>query len=58
MQAAGYPMYGAPMVKAFADGFGWAFTDAVDDPDDRQSLTRMARGEQCDPDGCHRGCAD
>ncbi len=58
MQSAGYPLYGAPMVKAFADGFGWAFTDAVHDPDDRQALTRMARGEQCDPDGCHRGCAD
>jgi len=56
MQTAGYPMYGAPMVKAFADGFGWAFTDAVDDSDDRQALTRMARGQQCDPDGCRQGC--
>jgi hypothetical protein len=57
MEAAEYPMYGAPKVKAFADGFGWAFADAVEDPDARQAITRMARGDECDPSGCHWGCA-
>jgi hypothetical protein len=58
MRTAGYPMYGAPRVTAFADGFGWPFTDPLDDPDDQRALTRMARGQQCEPGGCHRGCAD
>lgn len=58
MDRAGYPMYGAPKVKAFADGLGWQFHDADDDADDRRALRRMAQGEQCDPDGCTTGCAD
>ena len=58
MESADYPRYGAPKVKAFADGFGWAFADAVDDPDARQALARMAGGDECDPRGCEWGCAD
>ena len=58
MDAAGYPTYGAPIVRAFADGFGWPFLRATDDPDGLQRLTRMASGLECDPDGCRRGCAD
>ncbi|MGC4857509.1 hypothetical protein ACLQ24_30140, partial [Micromonospora sp. DT4] len=54
MDHAGYPMYGAPQVKAFADGFGWPFLDG----DDGLALARMADGQQCDPQGCERGCAD
>ncbi|MEU7176071.1 hypothetical protein ABZ949_31815 [Micromonospora tulbaghiae] len=30
MGHAGYPMYGAPAVKAFAGGFGWPFHDDLD----------------------------
>jgi hypothetical protein len=58
MDAAGYPMYGAPKVKAFATGLGWPFDGAVDDPAQRRALIRMADGQQCHPDGCARGCAD
>lgn len=54
MDHAGYPMYGAPKVKAFADGFGLPFLDG----DDGLALARMADGQQCDPQGCERGCAD
>ncbi|MFC4148645.1 hypothetical protein ACFO0M_20520 [Micromonospora mangrovi] len=54
MDHAGYPMYGAPKVRAFADGFGWPFLDG----DDGLALARMADGQQCDPQGCERGCAD
>ncbi|RQX05899.1 hypothetical protein [Micromonospora inaquosa] len=57
MDHADYPMYGAPKVKAFADGFGWPFLDDLDG-DGRLSLARMADGQQCDPPGCERGCAD
>jgi hypothetical protein len=58
MDAAGYPRYGAPKLKAFADGFGWRFAETVEDLDVRQALIRMAQGLQCRPDGCPRGCAD
>ncbi|MEU4555736.1 hypothetical protein [Micromonospora violae] len=57
MGRAGYPMYGAPKVTAFADGFGWPLLDDLDG-DDRRALARMAEGQQCDPRGCERGCAD
>ncbi|MET8198017.1 hypothetical protein [Micromonospora taraxaci] len=52
-----YPMYGAPKVTVFADGFGWPLLDELDG-DDRLALARMAEGQQCDPQGCERGCAD
>lgn len=58
MDTAGYPRYGAPTVKAFADGLGWRFAETVEDLNDRQALIRMAQGQQCLPDGCPRGCAD
>ncbi|WP_433229859.1 hypothetical protein ACQP2H_30215 [Micromonospora sp. CA-248260] len=57
MDHVGYPMYGAPKVKAFADGFGWPFLDDLDG-ETRAALARMAEGQQCDPQGCERGCAD
>jgi hypothetical protein len=57
MDHARYPMYGAPKVKALADGLGWPFLDELDG-DDRQALARMAAGQQCDPRGCKWGCAD
>ncbi|WLS43233.1 hypothetical protein Q3V37_17580 [Micromonospora profundi] len=57
MDHVSYPMYGAPKVKAFADGFGWPFLDDLDG-DDRLALARMAEGQQCHPQGCERGCAD
>ncbi|MFE0527115.1 hypothetical protein ACFW0V_05900 [Micromonospora parva] len=57
MDHAGYPMYGARKVTVFADGFGWPLHDDLDDGD-RLALARMAEGQQCDPQGCERGCAD
>ncbi|WP_301547102.1 hypothetical protein [Micromonospora sp. C95] len=48
MDHAGYPMYGAPKVKAFADGFGWPFLDDLDGdeagpgPDGRGTAVRPA----------------
>ncbi|MEH0931420.1 hypothetical protein [Micromonospora sp. CPCC 205558] len=57
MDHAGYPMYGAPKIKAFADGFGWPLLDGLDS-DDQRALARMADGQLCDPRGCERGCAD
>jgi len=58
MGAAGFHRYGAPKVKAFADGFGWRFVDSVEDLKSREALNRMAHGLQCRPDGCPWGCAD
>ncbi|GII88216.1 hypothetical protein Ssi03_62060 [Sphaerisporangium siamense] len=48
MAEADYPQYGAPKVKAFADGFGLAWPDSED-------MARMAVGEPCTPD-CREGC--
>jgi hypothetical protein len=48
LEAAEYAQYGAPMVKAFAAGFG------LDWPDEPE-LTRMAAGLPCEP-GCDWGC--
>ncbi len=48
MEAADYPQYGAPKVKAFADGFGLAWPDS-------EVMTRMANGEPCTPT-CAEGC--
>jgi len=48
MENAHYPQYGAPKVKAFADGMGWPWPDAAD-------LNRMAEGSLCEP-GCQSGC--
>lgn len=48
MDAADYPNYGAPKVKAFAEGMGFPW------PDDKE-LARMARGESC-VDDCEGGC--
>ncbi|MER7063982.1 hypothetical protein, partial [Streptomyces albidoflavus] len=48
MEAAVHPQYGAPKVKAFADGLGLAWPD-------ESGLNRMAAGEPCTPD-CREGC--
>lgn len=48
MDAADYPQYGAPKVKAFADLMGYEW------PDDKE-LTNMARGDYCRP-LCDMGC--
>ncbi|MEV4093843.1 hypothetical protein [Streptosporangium saharense] len=49
MEAADYPQYGAPKVKAFGLGLGleWPTTEA---------MTRMAAGEPCRLD-CDEGCS-
>lgn len=49
MDRADYPQYGAPKVKAFADGMGFQWPDYDD-------LARMARGEPCGDD-CFEGCS-
>lgn len=48
MRAAEYPQYGAPTVKAFAEGMGW-----WDKPD--KALERMTQGLPC-TDDCDEGC--
>jgi hypothetical protein len=48
MAAADYPQYGAPKVKAFAEGMGWPWP-----PD--AGLARMAEGLPCTED-CYGGC--
>jgi hypothetical protein len=54
MDAAEYPQYGAPKVKAFANGMGWPF---FDDSGAREQveLERMSEGQPCRPD-CESGC--
>lgn len=54
MAAADFAQYGAPQVKAFADGMGWPYL--AGDAEDRAALERMARGDACTPDGCENGC--
>lgn len=50
MDAAEYPQYGAPKVKAFAAGMGWPYQG-----DEQAWLDRMADGKPCEPD-CGSGC--
>ncbi|MEU5939383.1 hypothetical protein ABZ807_09350 [Micromonospora sp. NPDC047548] len=55
MTKAEYPQYGAPAVKAFAEGMGWPW------PGDvvgwrAKALARMAEGLPCEPD-CADGCS-
>ena len=49
MEAAEYTNYGAPKVKAFAEGMGFPW------PTDDPGLTRMADGLPC-ADDCLNGC--
>lgn len=49
MEEAGYLQYGAPVVKAFGDGFGLPWPDAPD-------MVRMAEGLPC-CDDCDEGCS-
>lgn len=61
MDAAEYAQYGAPKVKAFAEGMGlpWPKAGAPEgdgyDADDMRALDRMADGSPC-RDGCESGC--
>ena len=48
MEAADYPQYGAPKVKAFADGMGLPWPQ-------EEWATNMAAGVPCRPD-CEDGC--
>jgi hypothetical protein len=48
MDEADYENYGAPKVKAFADGMGWTWPESPE-------LARMAVGLPCEP-GCEGGC--
>jgi hypothetical protein len=50
MEAADYTNYGAPKVKAFAEGMGLPW------PTDDPRLVRMAEGLPCRTDGCDEGC--
>lgn len=54
MDVAEYEQYGAPKVKAFADGMGWPFA-RPEDPWAEKELQRMAAGEPCKPN-CEDGC--
>jgi hypothetical protein len=55
MDDAGYSQYGAPQVRAFAEGMGWAFLDLTDNASDREELERMSLGRFCEDD-CVSGC--
>lgn len=55
MHAADYAQYGAPKVKAFAEGMGWPWPGDLDD-EDAAALARMAEGKHCEPEGCGAGC--
>jgi hypothetical protein len=56
MEAADYPNYGAPKVKAFTEGMGWPWPGDGDvDDSDAAALDRMADGDSC-TDGCEAGC--
>lgn len=55
MSAADYAQYGAPQVRAFAEGMGWPFLDATGDEVDRRALERMSAGDPCEPE-CEMGC--
>ncbi|WP_271215819.1 hypothetical protein [Streptosporangium carneum] len=48
MDAASYPQYGAPKVRAFGLGLELKWPDTAE-------MTRMAAGEPCRP-GCDEGC--
>lgn len=50
MDAADYPQYGTPKVKAFAEGMGWEW------PTGDAELDRMADGDPC-RDDCDEGCS-
>jgi hypothetical protein len=51
MGEADYAQYGAPQVKAFADGMGLPWPVEA-----HPELARMAQGLHCDPEGCLSGC--
>jgi hypothetical protein len=54
MDAADYPQYGAPKVRAFAEGMGWPWPGDVGERD-AAALARMVDGLPCEPD-CGEGC--
>ena len=53
MDAADYPQYGTPKLRAFADGMGWPFKVGTDW--EQQALDRMVQGLEC-TDSCDEGC--
>jgi hypothetical protein len=54
MDAADYPQYGVPKVKAFADGMGWPFLSFAEEYE-RAALFGMSNGDLC-RDDCAEGC--
>lgn len=54
MEVAEYPQYGAPKLRAFAEGMGWAWPGDVD-AQDATALERMTQGLPCQDD-CRNGC--
>jgi hypothetical protein len=55
MDSAEYPQYGAPKVRAFAEGMGWAFLELAGNSVEREELDRMSGGRYC-CDECASGC--
>jgi hypothetical protein len=53
--AAEYAQYGAPQIRAFAEGMGWPFLDVADVAAEREQLERMSLGRFCE-DECLSGC--
>lgn len=54
MDAAEYAQYGAPKLKAFAEGMGWPWPGELPEREARE-LARMAEGLPC-RDECGEGC--
>lgn len=55
MDVADYAQYGAPKLRAFADGMGWGFLGLADNDVERSELDRMSQGLPC-VDDCKNGC--
>lgn len=54
MDAAEYAQYGAPQVRAFAEGMGWNWLPD-NNPGDREAVELMSLGRLCE-DECAAGC--
>lgn len=55
MDEADHAQYGAPKVRAFAEGMGWPFLDLAESAEERSDLDRMSQGLPCH-DECDAGC--
>lgn len=55
-ESAGYPNYGAPVLRVVANGLGGRYLEAFTKHDEDGTLSRMADGLPC-TDDCQEGCS-